>query len=486
MRIEDDLDGLMARRICVNCIGDAYLKSKTAKQKELGRCSYCKSRRVATIDMKELAQLMSATIEEHFERTATEPDGLEYAMMKHGGESWERHGQPAGELIAELAEIDEEPAEHIRRILEAENYSRDAEEIGEEGPFDENAHYAKSSVDDEEFRSAWSAFETSVGSKTRLFNKDAAAVLDMVFEGLGDAKSWKGRPVIRICGPDTELASLHRARVFQSDAALEAAIMHPDKEVGAPPSAVAAAGRMNAKGISVFYGATSAEVALAEVRPPVGCKVVVAEFDLVRSVRLLDVEALEKLLVLGSHFDPAYGHELKRAKFLKRLSRRITMPVMPSEESERYLVTQAMADYLAGRDDLALDGIMFRSVQVGSDGANVMLFHRAARCEEIALPAGTSLNATLVERYDDEEGPDYSVWEDVPKTAPEPPNETDPFPDLRGIIDTRDAVTGDNRAITMRVNTGAIKVMHVRAVKFEAASYEVRRHRVSKPDRELF
>lgn len=228
------------------------------------------------------------------------------------------------------------------------------------------------------------------------------------------------------------------------------------------------------------------EVALAEVRPPVGCKVVVAKFDLVRSVRLLDVEVLEKLLVQGSYFDAAYGHELKRAKFLKRLSRRITMPVMPSEEAERYLVTQAMADYLAGRDDLALDGILFRSVQVGGDGANVMLFHRAARCEEIELPAGTSLNASLVVRYDEEEEPDYSVWEEVPNTVPEPPKEADAFPDWSGIIDLRDVMAGDDRAMTLRVDTGEITVMHVTAVKFDATSYNVRRHRWSKPDREQF
>ena len=222
-----------------------------------------------------------------------------------------------------------------------------------------------------------------------------------------------------------------------------------------------------------------------EVRPPVGSKVVVAKFDLVRGVRLLDVEVLEKLLVQGSYFDPTYGHELKRAKFLKRLSRRITMPVMPSEEAERYLVTQAMADYLAGRDDLALDGILFRSVQVGGDGANVMLFHRAARCEEIEVPAGTSLNASLVARYDDEEEPDYLVCEEVPKTVPVARKEVDPFPDWSG-IDVRDVMLGDDRAMTLRVDTGAIMVKHVEAVNFDAASYNVRRHRWVKPERELF
>jgi hypothetical protein len=66
----------------------------------------------------------------------------------------------------------------------------------------------------------------------------------------------------------------------------------PDVEIGPPPPLVAATGRMNAHGISVFYGATDPLVALAVVRPPVGSKVVIAHFEFLRTVRLLDVEAL--------------------------------------------------------------------------------------------------------------------------------------------------------------------------------------------------
>jgi RES domain len=48
---------------------------------------------------------------------------------------------------------------------------------------------------------------------------------------------------------------------------------------------------MNAQGIAVFYGATDPLVALADVRPPVGSTVAVGRFELIRPVRLLDVEA---------------------------------------------------------------------------------------------------------------------------------------------------------------------------------------------------
>ncbi|MDX7018912.1 RES family NAD+ phosphorylase, partial [Klebsiella aerogenes] len=62
---------------------------------------------------------------------------------------------------------------------------------------------------------------------------------------------------------------------------------------------------MNAKGISVFYGATSKTNAVSEVRPPVGSFVVVSEFRVLRPVRLLDLTVLGRVAVNGvSRFDP--------------------------------------------------------------------------------------------------------------------------------------------------------------------------------------
>jgi hypothetical protein len=80
---------------------------------------------------------------------------------------------------------------------------------------------------------------------------------------------------------------------------------------------------MNARGISVFYGAVSAEVALAEVRPVVGSRVVTTRFLLSRPIRLLDLEALQSVTVAGSVFDPTYIEQLEKAHFLGNRSRRI-------------------------------------------------------------------------------------------------------------------------------------------------------------------
>ena len=60
------------------------------------------------------------------------------------------------------------------------------------------------------------------------------------------------------------------------------------------------------------------------------------------------------------------------------------MPVMPDSVEEGYLITQAIADYLAIHPGLNLDGIIYRSVQ-SSDGKstlasrNVILFNKASK-----------------------------------------------------------------------------------------------------------
>ncbi len=160
---------------------------------------------------------------------------------------------------------------------------------------------------------------------------------------------------------------------------------------------------MNGAGISVFYGATDPMVALAEVRPPVGSRVLVARFEIIQPLRLLDLEALEFIAdEKGSMFDKSHVECLKRAEFLRGLGRRISRPVMPSDEPRDYLPTQAVADFLATVPSPPLDGIIYSSVQGGDmarrrvlgrnrGGRNVVLFHKAASVREFDLPEGTRI-----------------------------------------------------------------------------------------------
>jgi len=181
---------------------------------------------------------------------------------------------------------------------------------------------------------------------------------------------------------------VYRARVFQSDDKLEEALCRPDTHLGSPPAFVEAAGRMNARGISVFYGANDPKAAIAEVRPPVGSQVALAQFEIIKPLRLLDLTALTAVNVTGSVFDPRHAGRMERAMSVRSLSTRITRPVMPHDEAFEYLATQAVADFLATESSVSIDRIIFQSVQAAGRVLNVVLFHKAARVEALTFRRG--------------------------------------------------------------------------------------------------
>lgn len=480
---DDDTD-VQDYRLCTDCIGEACLKAQIEKNGQDGTCNYC-GEAGKTTSIGEIADEIETAFEHHYRRTPTEPSSLEYTMMKEGDYQWEREGEPVVYAIGEAAEIDEEPAEDIRRVLEERHWDMEAAQMGEEGPFDEEAHYTAKEVDDIEYRENWRYFENSLKTEARFFSSASEATLDGIFEELADHSDPDGNPVIVEAGPDTKIAYLYRARVFQSVAELEEALKRPDLHIGPPPAALARAGRMNAHGISVFYGATDANVAIGEVRPPVGSRVIVSQFTLLRKVRLLDVTALRSVYVEGSVFDPAYIRRLERAKFLERLSERITRPVMPDDEPLEYLITQVIADYLAGRADPELDGILYPSVQDGTGGSNVMLFHKASRVALMDIPDGTMIDAHSAHQTEDGWETDYWVWEETPPAAPEEPAKNSDFgPDFAAILAYSAPMTHDYdpREGTLELDLATLKVHHVQAATYTTAPHSVRRHRSEKKE----
>jgi len=200
--------------------------------------------------------------------------------------------------------------------------------------------------------------------------------------------------------PGTGLDTLYRARVFTSDRLLEEAMNYPERFIGPPPSGVGAAGRMNAKGVSVFYGSVESNAAIAEVRPPVGSSVVVAPFKVIRKLRVLDITRLGPVKVTGSKFDRSVGERYERSAFLDKLRSRLVLPVMPGSEDDGYLITQAVADYLSMDGALSLDGIMFPSVQNAggeASSSNVILFHKASNVKAANFQAPKWSEFTLWE-----------------------------------------------------------------------------------------
>ncbi|MBI5102361.1 MAG: RES domain-containing protein [Nitrospirae bacterium] len=473
------LDELNNRRLCCDCVGEDYLKDEIRNQGELGTCSYC-SRRSKYYSIETLAERIETVFEQHYVRTSDQPSSYQYAMLadKESGYDWERDGEPVVDAIMNAADIPDEAASDIQKILEDKFYDRDAAEMGEESEFSSDSYYKESDANDERWQDEWREFERSLKTEARFFSRTASHLLTSVFDGIDTMKTRDGRSLIVNAGADTEFSEVFRARSFQSRDSLELAVARPDNHLGSPPSVQASAGRMNALGISVFYGANKPMVALSEVRPPVGSKVVVGRFEIIRPIRLLDLTALNDVTTRGSIFDPTFINRLERTMFLRNLSRRITVPVMPDDETFEYLATQAIADFLATENVPPLDGIIFPSVQTAGESLNVVLFHKSARVQDIDLPEGTTISSSLGHISEDGWDGDYSVFEEVQaKKEDQDKKKAAGFGHLIDFASVWSHPDLDLRPPTLKIDLESVHVHIVEAVKFKTTEHRVRRHR---------
>ncbi|WP_310620495.1 RES family NAD+ phosphorylase [Flexibacterium corallicola] len=461
----DEAQKFENKQICVGCVSEIFLRDHIEKAQLTGQCEYCESQDLV-ISMGNLSEFIGAAFTKHFLRTNNEPEPWETILIndKESTYVWHREGVPIIDAIMDEAQVPKEAAIDIQGILAAKHYISCMEEIGEEGEFSSDAYYEQIAPGDKEWQEEWRRFEKTIKTESRFFSQSATKQLRNLFDTLDEMRTYNGHPLIVDAGPCTKYTHLFRARVFQKEETLINSLKRPDLELGAPPSHLASSGRMNSRGIAVFYGATSVGTALAEVRPPVGSKTTAACFDITRPIKLLDLTALENIQETGSLFDPDYAYRIGRMTFLKKLCKRMTMPIMPDDQESEYLTTQAIADFLATEGKVALDGIIYPSAQVTSSGTNVVLFHKASRCKKLNIPKGTEIR---VRTLHEGAGEDIQVIEELPSEF----KMSDEIGNQLGTAGVRLRMSVnhdiDDRIETLSLNAETIEVHVVEAVRIE-------------------
>jgi len=348
--------------VCSECVVERYLQDYLDFD-DTDECSYCQ---------KESGVVpLEALIEQCRESALS---------------SFEVVEQPRSVYLHNHAPIGEHWTDVLHRVLGcSDELINDIGEVLWDGWRDEDPYFREGASASIDMTYEWREMERSLREEARFVNPAVTRVLEQVFGNVDQLHLRGSRSAIFTIGPGQPLHTFKRARVFSSDSSVEEALLHPERFLGPPPSGVGAAGRMNAKGVSVFYGATNDRTAIAEVRPPVGSYVVTAAFQVTRPLRLLNLGALNKTRPDSrlSYFDPQRVEQAKRAAFLASLKNQLLIPVMPDLADHGYLITQAIADYLSMHPTLNLDGIYFPSIQLGkrddvAPGHNVILFNKAS------------------------------------------------------------------------------------------------------------
>jgi hypothetical protein len=474
------------RVACFECIGESYLSAVVKGEGRAATCNYCREINPA-IEIADLADRVEAVFNDHYERTSSEPNFYE-SMMHRDREidyNWDREGVPVVDLLPDLLDVCQEIAVDLHAVLKERHEDWDASLAGEETEFDDEVQYEEILPNHEAWSAEWDGFVHRLRHHARHFDRNASAYLDRLFSGIAGRTTHQGQPVLVTAGPGGTLDRLWRGRVFQSARPLHEALARPDRHLGPPPANFAGAGRLNARGIALFYGATSQEVALAEVRPPVGSNVAMVEFEIIRPLKLLDLDALAEMEVRGSIFDPKHTEALRQASFLRELVGHFAAPVLPDDAEMAYLPTQVVADFLANWSEPRLDGILYRSVQAAESGRNVALFYHAAAIEPMDVPEKSEIEVHF--RMTSDEGDwDYFVSETVPpegaEAAPTPPDQLANGwgTDIESVVDR------DIREPALRVAQDRLHVHEVRAVVVQTELFEVTRYRSTRGDNDAF
>lgn len=357
------------KKVCHMCIGEEYVKSYIKKHGKRGSgCSYCHKFR-KSVPYGDVADMLHEVFENYY-RPVVESDNY-----------WEAsEGEGVHDVIYNELEInDEDLMLDIYEYLQNEHnpyYPDDYERYNDE------FNYVSINYGSEMLDVAWNKMLNSLKSEARYFNSAVKEFLDELFYDIDTFRVKGSESPIKLIDEKT---TFFRARVFESFEDVEIALKNPERQFGPPPSEIARSGRMNAQGIPVFYGAASAEVAMAEVRPAVGSYVVVAPFETMRKLRVLDISAMDLIIhEKRSKFSKETIKRLEKSSFLRTFSKRLTIPVLGKNTENEYLITQAVAEYLSINENLNLDGITFNSTQVGkknkkvSDIYNVVLFRKSS------------------------------------------------------------------------------------------------------------
>ncbi|MDP3554477.1 RES family NAD+ phosphorylase [Methylocystis sp.] len=363
-------------KICTKCIGNTYFVEWIVQNGVLGECSFDIShgRMNPVVTIEAFAEEVGRYFRENYQR------GEEYMYFTHDSDnaSYDTHGEPYKDILASDLECDEHVVDAVAENLPDCSWHDISQ--GDESFYDECANYESIDVAesrqraDEEgywyenrFTYQWNDFCRTVQFNRRFFK--TKELLDSLF---GKPEEYHEGPVKPIY--NLELGTkIFRARVLDDVFTENRLVENPAAELGAPPSRLARAGRMNVEYIPAFYGAFSQETALAELRPSIGDEVAIGEFFLREALRVFDFTIFSKKSDTKRKDFSAHT----RYDFIAQMENEISKPIRPFEKQREYIATQIVTEYL--REYFECDAVVYRSSlhkNTDIDNRNIVIFSK--------------------------------------------------------------------------------------------------------------
>ena len=287
----------MTKNLCSGCFRDPFVKAFIAERGTDARCSFgCAGSKALPLTV--IADFIGGALSNHYSPIDTSQEEIEV-------------GEDPVPLLLRLTGLERSQAEAVISYLRAEEIRT----TGSDQFFGSDLTFRTPWPFGQENR--WQEFKQGVKFEARYLDPGAKDILDELFRDLPDFARWAAVSELPVG------THIYRARIGQTSEDTTRIIEAGLPELGPPPTSQARPGRMNAAGISVFYGAVEADVAIAEVRPWVGAWVAVATFEVARDVRVLDLARIPSADQCESVFAPGFAALSQRIGFFRSFEQEI-------------------------------------------------------------------------------------------------------------------------------------------------------------------
>ena len=313
---------------CAECFGDKGLKTQIIPEwsSEEGDCSFCKTKKQPIIEPNELSEYFEVLIGIY------RPNESGKLLIEWLKEDWLLFNHPALDNI------------HANALLG---------EILDDGEI-VRQKFLPLAPDQSELLTTWKQLTAELMHSNRFF-------LDTEFE----YSRLEGLFGNLVFDQSDHSSKWYRARIEKEDRCYE-----PD-EMGAPSKRAASHGRANPAGIPYLYLGSTAETAVAEVRPHPGEIVCVAEFQTKSELQLVDLRNPRLLISPFLLSDESALAQLRSGdiKFLEILGQDLAVPVIPTTAAIDYTASQYLCEFIK---KCGYQGVIYNSSV--SKGINLALF----------------------------------------------------------------------------------------------------------------
>lgn len=377
------------KHCCVNCFSEPEIIKFVHDSSLIGDCDYCGGKNLCVRDVNEVAEFIKQGVERYYED-----------VVHHG-----THVSAEGGYTSKTLGMQEILNYELEIFSDSlDDPSELAQDLahGSWTPYvRKNPHGPDSGL--EQFET-WNEFCDLVKKEQRftafLTSNERLHDESHPHNFLNGIAHTINESLISILDVGTKI---YRARIFTEGLDLN----HED--LTSPEPRKTKNSRMSPAGISFFYGSLDPNTCIAEVRPTVGEKVVVAEFEVLEDLKIVNLsnDFEEPLSIFNENFSFYYEEYVK--PFFSNFVVDISNPIRPTDTEIDYVPTQIFTEFIKMHQFQCQEQLYFFNIfnPTTSNSQQPSVF----RVRGLLFKSSIKNNGTNVAFF---KGPDISTEERVP------------------------------------------------------------------------